>query len=393
MEYITTKEASAKWGITTARITILAKEGRIPGIRRVGRNWLIPTNAAKPPELKANHSGTPRKEQKPNDVFFPFYHFRPDWNEAKEAELTEQQRSLLLAETAVLECRCTDALPVLEGILRAPDDIYIEIGSLWHATMCCIALNRFEDFSRLYLRIQLLFSQDFPHRDDLAIMLDALKTYVDTMDSSVKNTAIPTNIHHQMLPMACILKGYLLLARETMKPGSADTALLELNLHFLETTTAAVAVEMVHCHLLGIYSLRQNAAEAERHAKAIVKIAYENKIYSPLISYYGYNVPAFAPVLAEYPEEFQKLCIDLSSQYEKNYSSFISSLNEKAALSKINEAELPYVFTIMMGLSNSSIAKKLGVHPQTVNNKITKLCKKLGVKDKKELREYLLNDM
>ena len=30
MEYISTKEASAKWGISTTRITILANEGRIP---------------------------------------------------------------------------------------------------------------------------------------------------------------------------------------------------------------------------------------------------------------------------------------------------------------------------------------------------------------------------
>lgn len=393
MEFISTKEASAKWGISPTRISILAKEGRIPGAQRVGRSWLIPASATKPPERKANHSRTVRKETEQNDFFFPLFHFRPDWNDAKEAQLSEQQRSLLLAENAVLECRFADAWPVLEGILSAPDDIYIEIGCLWHAGMCCIALNQLEDFYRIFLRLQMLLSQDFPHRDDLVIILDGLKTYVETMEFAARNTAFSTNIHHQALPMMCILKGYMLLARETMMPGSADTFFMELSLHFLEATSAAVAMEMMHCYLLVIYSLRQNMAEAEKHAKAIVQIAYDNKIYFPLVSYYRYNVPIFSPILAQYPEDFQKLCLDLSSQYEKNYNSFTSSISEKSVFSKITEAELPYVFAVMMGLSNTRIAEKLGVSWPTVNRRLEKLCEKLGIKDKKELKAYLQNYM
>ena len=48
MEYITTKEASEKWGISTTRITILANQGRIPGAQRLGKSWLIPASATKP---------------------------------------------------------------------------------------------------------------------------------------------------------------------------------------------------------------------------------------------------------------------------------------------------------------------------------------------------------
>lgn len=70
MEYMTTKEASAKWGISTSRITILANEGRIPGAQRFGRSWLIPFSAPKPPELKPDRSGSVRKQNN----FFPCHY-------------------------------------------------------------------------------------------------------------------------------------------------------------------------------------------------------------------------------------------------------------------------------------------------------------------------------
>lgn len=86
MEYITTKEASAKWGISPTRITIPANEGRIPGAYRLGRRWLIPASATKPKEFKPSRSGANKIE--PDTFSFPLYHLRPDWNSDKEAELS-----------------------------------------------------------------------------------------------------------------------------------------------------------------------------------------------------------------------------------------------------------------------------------------------------------------
>ena len=45
MKYLSIKEMSEKWGISTRRIQILCKEGRIPGIIMIGRTWGIPEDA------------------------------------------------------------------------------------------------------------------------------------------------------------------------------------------------------------------------------------------------------------------------------------------------------------------------------------------------------------
>ena len=46
--YMTVKQAAKKWGISDRRIRTLCAEGKISGVTREGRSWLIPTDARKP---------------------------------------------------------------------------------------------------------------------------------------------------------------------------------------------------------------------------------------------------------------------------------------------------------------------------------------------------------
>lgn len=50
MDYLTSKEAGIKWGITSRMVNLHCKAGRIPGAIRKGYMWLIPKDAPKPPD-------------------------------------------------------------------------------------------------------------------------------------------------------------------------------------------------------------------------------------------------------------------------------------------------------------------------------------------------------
>ena len=47
MEYLTTTEMSIKWNISSRRIGILCTKGRIDGVIKKGKMWLIPEDAKK----------------------------------------------------------------------------------------------------------------------------------------------------------------------------------------------------------------------------------------------------------------------------------------------------------------------------------------------------------
>ncbi len=47
-DFMTTKEAAKKWNISIRQVQNHCKNGRIEGLQRVGTNYLIPINTAKP---------------------------------------------------------------------------------------------------------------------------------------------------------------------------------------------------------------------------------------------------------------------------------------------------------------------------------------------------------
>lgn len=52
MDYMTLKEANAKWKVTPRRINYYCTQGRIHGAEKMGTVWLIPKNALKPPDRR-----------------------------------------------------------------------------------------------------------------------------------------------------------------------------------------------------------------------------------------------------------------------------------------------------------------------------------------------------
>jgi excisionase family DNA binding protein len=52
MDYITTKEAAVKWGITDRMVFYYCTSGRINGAIKMGNLWLIPKDAVKPEDKR-----------------------------------------------------------------------------------------------------------------------------------------------------------------------------------------------------------------------------------------------------------------------------------------------------------------------------------------------------
>ncbi|MGD9566867.1 MAG: helix-turn-helix domain-containing protein [Sedimentibacter sp.] len=52
MKYLTTKQASELWNISQRRVAILCDKGRITGVEKAGKTWLIPKDASKPSDLR-----------------------------------------------------------------------------------------------------------------------------------------------------------------------------------------------------------------------------------------------------------------------------------------------------------------------------------------------------
>ena len=50
MDYIGIEEAAKNWGLSKRFVQVLCANGRIEGATRLGRAWMIPRDAVKPPD-------------------------------------------------------------------------------------------------------------------------------------------------------------------------------------------------------------------------------------------------------------------------------------------------------------------------------------------------------
>lgn len=56
MDYMTLKEASEKWGVSSRQVHYYCVDGRIPGAVKMAGVWLIPKEAAKPADRRYKES-------------------------------------------------------------------------------------------------------------------------------------------------------------------------------------------------------------------------------------------------------------------------------------------------------------------------------------------------
>lgn len=54
MNYMSVRETAIKWNISERRVQKLCETGRIPGVERFGRSWMIPKNSVKPDDMRTN---------------------------------------------------------------------------------------------------------------------------------------------------------------------------------------------------------------------------------------------------------------------------------------------------------------------------------------------------
>jgi hypothetical protein len=52
MDFVTAKEKAAEWNISLRRVQVFCERGRIDGVQRFGKVWVIPKDAKRPLDLR-----------------------------------------------------------------------------------------------------------------------------------------------------------------------------------------------------------------------------------------------------------------------------------------------------------------------------------------------------
>lgn len=141
MDYISTQEAAIKWGISLRYVQRLLLENRIPGAKKCGSSWLVPSDAEKPMNL--------HKVKKQSDKISQHYTFwaaTPLSKHNLDSNLKNYPKESYAMIAADLAYRRGNSLPAIELWNNADHSNLTNLSIPSIATVAAISTGNFELF-------------------------------------------------------------------------------------------------------------------------------------------------------------------------------------------------------------------------------------------------------
>jgi len=389
MEYISTSQAAKLWQISTQRITILAKDGRIPGAVQVGKRWLIPQNANKPADGRTKSA----KEDSALDDSFRFPLLINKEENDFIPKLSKEEQQLRFGQKQFYACDFIDSEKEMESLLASSVNPCIRITALYY--LCCISaykldLPAFEKYFELFSK---LLSTDFPHKNDMQawrfqLCLDSGYNYKYILDNfKISSTE---NIHPSAYSLMFI---YSIISQadgdfsmySRLRFENYEIACMRMEEHgfFFEA-------QELHYFLLEFYQMKSNEEMMLYHLRCGLKIAYDHKLYYWAAAHVYYYPEITKKVLKEFPNDFADTMNELGQTLHEKYVAFTARKNTTPYLGILSDKEIKLATFAVQNISNQEVAKHLNISEKTVSKRYTVIYEKLGVKNKKELADLII---
>jgi len=254
MEYISSKQAAKKWRLSVRQVQICCAKGKIPGVKYMGKQWIIPKNATKPID---------RRTKKAKGVIldtqyhFPFMIFTPVY--ASHEECTDSEMVLLKAQNLHLQGDFVKSSNLARYVLKNATESYIAMGAY-----CTIAYNYLfqEDFTNLkiaLLEMNNLCKKESIHSEDFKLLIEGFKYHLTFNGENILKLD-PSQMSSEGLVYFEYLINLVNACGPTLNPetDSLRTALFtkRLDIEGLEPSLLMMAAIStgINCILAGCYS-------------------------------------------------------------------------------------------------------------------------------------------
>jgi len=387
MQYITSAQAAEKWGISTNRVTMLAKNGQILGAKKVGHQWMIPENADKPADGRTKAA----KENLPSDAPFRFPLYLNFQEESYSPPLSDEERLLRNAAQAFYACRFDEAEELLAPLCSKDVNIYVRQAALFLRCYLAVYTPVEEYFDALLYDWNAALSEDFPYKKEMLLLRSAFVLDYGYYKPIFEGFCVDPNYPYHssvqyilfLIALVPIESGKLsLLSEIRYDTQELLCQLMERDGHFFEA-------QQLHFLLLIVYQLKCDKERMSFHIRRGIQFAAEMELYFYPAYYFGYYPEVMQEVICEFPSELGEKIRALSEVIHESYNRFTVTRKEPSFLGILSDREFEYAFLTSQGYTNREIAHKLSISVSSVSKIYEKIRDKLNVKSKRELIDLI----
>ncbi len=400
-DYLSLREAAQKWGVSERRINQYCTEGRIAGAQRIGKAWAIPSNAQKP--------GDPRRMRQQGKIpplqtsaggrlnhanLMPLMNtaFVPGNCQAAALAMTPgPRRDIALAEYHYFSGQPEAAAKEAEVYLTSPD-IGAKLSACLIYAYANLSLGRIPRarFALDELNAALASagkeSPEFRAAAAFVASAGAVLLHLPMPDKLPEIESFLPLLPPGLRAFALYVQAhYLYLKKEYSKSAGTVEATLAMG-------ASAYPIPAIYLHLVAVmdYMSLKQSEQAQGHLLTAWEMARPDDLIEGFGEHHGLlGAMLEAVIKPKWPEDFKRI-IDITYRFSSGWRRVHNPITGHDVADDLTTTEFAIAMLAARNWTTQEIAEHLNISVNTVKSHISEAMRKLNVRNRKSLKQYML---
>lgn len=400
-DYLSLREAAQKWGVSERRINQYCTEGRIAGAQRIGKAWAIPSNAQKPGDpRRMRQQGkipplqTPAGGRLNHANLMPLMNtaFVPGNCQAAALAMTPgPRRDIALAEYHYFSGQPEAAAKEAEVYLTSPD-IGAKLSACLIYAYANLSLGRIPRarFALDELNAALASagkeSPEFRAAAAFVASAGAVLLHLPMPDKLPEIESFLPLLPPGLRAFALYVQAhYLYLKKEYSKSAGTVEATLAMG-------ASAYPIPAIYLHLVAVmdYMSLKQSEQAQGHLLTAWEMARPDDLIEGFGEHHGLlGAMLEAVIKPKWPEDFKRI-IDITYRFSSGWRRVHNPITGHDVADDLTTTEFAIAMLAARNWTTQEIAEHLNISVNTVKSHISEAMRKLNVRNRKSLKQYML---
>lgn len=402
---ISVKEAAARWSVTPRYVQMACKDGRIPGAKRWGREWMIPANAtlpARPEKGEGRDADMPLPRKTVFLDMTSLYHTPGCAQEAMESlSFHHEAQVLFQAEIAYARGEIDSVYQISNYLLKKHSGFYAVLAGGMLLGFCAMWKGDVGLWEKAKIHICEAPAKNDEDRDIISLTLAALDSSIYAIQSFPQwfQQGCFEPLHPDALPAAKVfyakylyVAGFAVASKQFHLKGVEGLSLMGLLPNTIEPMISQAMADKtviaeIYLRLICAEAYHNSGSDelAIRHIDRAIALTLPDRLFGILVEHrkaldtlLDSRLAALAPQALERVKELNKV-------FSVGWAKLSGACRNKKISTKLTTREREVAKLAAFGLSNTEIAASLHISVPSVKQAIRLACTKGQVESRDEL--------
>lgn len=402
MEYITVRDAAQKWNISVRLVQQYCMDGRIRGAQKFSGSWAIPADAKKPVDARrraaaAEQPAMPVSEQATEGYLTPMPLMNMAFPPGRCMECVEGIEDARLRDIALAEYHYFSGHPEAAAreaeLYLSHSDLALRLSACLIYTYANLSIGQIQQAQYTLMEVRNTLASADEH---MPPQIRASAVFIVTTAAVLLHLPLPEGSNSlqeyiRFLPPGLRMFALYVQAHYTYLQGDYGKSVGIVEAAFA-MQAEAFPIPAIYLHMVAVmdYMSLKQPEQAQAHLLASWKLAQPDDLIEAFGEHHGLLGGMLEAVLKkDWPDDFKRI-IAITYRFSAGWRRIHNPVTGDNIADNLTTTEFATAMLAVRGWTNQEIAVHLGISPNTVKQHISSTLLKLGIKQRKDLKRYML---